>query len=646
MAMALAAHYDSGSDDEFHSVSGRDEHDDSESTLNMPPVHPIAPLQGAFEESIYESTQNEDDSAAESPYDAEMRRRELLDATRYEDVRQNKWKQKHGAKYHPLLKLMAQIVFGMHLLQQSQAKSNEEVVKILQNHVTDVDSFLERTSEDFVLATNDIEERIRYLKLPMQHMEVFNVMLDEKKFRADLVNGNDKIEMIVGRTAKAVNDALFDISSGLESTKELGTYLSKVIDEGLPSDTEIADVFAAMRGNEQGWMKYLQELRIKGENLGNSLVALGNVIADINKHAAAASRRNKPQSRTISTTTTTGSSSPALRSKFAKDSVVYRKPGPWLDKPLPSEPDSEFSAAKVSMPKPHPVPFATRYEQPREHAPIPGSRSSNAGDATPSQRRATSRTASGPLSSNPPDAPPDASPRVPYKNPGRSQSQSTAHVLRPSSPQRPVASFRRSRSQGAILDSQTPNKVIPRKPVAGTLRKHPGTQIKYVPPTGVTPAKEYTSITNGFSRRIFMKLRNIPPLPQSRQRTEAVARPVDSAYSSDRKRSTSSPTEFTMDTEHDIEKESQSYFEKDAVAGAGDAIASTRLGLFPKDTGPLAPSQASMRSRHDMPNSKAVSSAWTDRSLTTTHSSKAFRTMSIRKFFGHHKDESRNLPAQ
>ncbi|EME39789.1 hypothetical protein DOTSEDRAFT_56182 [Dothistroma septosporum NZE10] len=637
-----AAHCDSGSEDEFHSLSVRDEDDhqeeqeeaddEEEAGLNMtPPVHPIATLQGAFEESIYESTHSGHDRGADNHNDAEMRRRELSDARRYDHVQQTRRKQRSGAKYHPLLKLMAQIVFGMHLLQKSQAKSNLEVAKILQNHVNDVDSFLERTSDDFELAITDIEERIRYLKLSMQHMDVFNAMLDEKQFRTDLLKGNDKIETIVVRTATAMGDALHDISSGLESTKELGTYLSRVEREGPPATGEIANVFAAMRGNERGWVKYLQELRVKGENLGNSLVALGNVIADINKHAAAASRRNKPQSRA----SLTGDSSPALRSRFAKDAVVYRKPGPWLDKPLPSEPESDANTVKVSIGKPHPVPFATRYEQPRQHAPTPGSRRTpNAEQTSPTRRRGNSMTGCGPLSSNPPDTMPDQSPRIPYKKPRRSQSQTTTPIFHASPPKPQSALFRRSRSLGAILDAPPPSTVTPQKPVANTIRKHSRTQIRYVPASGVTPVKDPVSISNGLSRRISNKLRNITPLLQSRSRNEPIARPIDSAHSSDRERSTSSPTKSTVDQERDIGK--------DVATGAGNEDSKSRLLLFSKDIGPFTPSQASMQSRHDTPNSKGVS-AFSDPSWTSP--SKPSRTLSIRKFFGHHKSESRDVAA-
>ncbi|KAF2211168.1 hypothetical protein CERZMDRAFT_2923, partial [Cercospora zeae-maydis SCOH1-5] len=221
-----------------------------------------------------------------------MRRKKLLEAEREDDCPVVRWKQHPGAQYHPFVKLIAQLTFGMHLLKEGQAKSNEEVVKILQGHVNDVDMFLERTAEDFDLAIRDIEERIRYLKLPMQHMDVFEVMLDEKKFRTDLLNGNEKIERIIARTAKVMNAAMHDIHNGINSTKELSTYLARIELRPRLDNPDIAEVFAAMRGNEQGWMSYLRDLRTKGDNLRNSLVVLETVIAEIAKHAAAASRRN------------------------------------------------------------------------------------------------------------------------------------------------------------------------------------------------------------------------------------------------------------------------------------------------------------------------------------------------------------------
>jgi hypothetical protein len=135
------------------------------------PLHPLPSLQGPFEESITDSIEipAEDSDAP----DAATRRRNLLQANCCDDAavaHGKRYKEKPGHKYHYTVKLMAQIVFGMHLLKENQAKSNEEAVKIMQKHVNEFDEFLERTSEDFELAIKDIDERTRYLRLPLQHM--------------------------------------------------------------------------------------------------------------------------------------------------------------------------------------------------------------------------------------------------------------------------------------------------------------------------------------------------------------------------------------------------------------------------------------------------------------------------------------------
>lgn len=149
----MAAHQqqqpsESDDDDEFHSLSGQgdelnrherdgasDAFDNEDMTTAPPPAHPVPSFQGAFDESIVESAEATEELDAT---DAEMRRRRLLQADRYEDTVATRWKQRPGSKHHPFVKLMAQIVFGMHLLQEGQAKSNEEVVKILQAHVNEV----------------------------------------------------------------------------------------------------------------------------------------------------------------------------------------------------------------------------------------------------------------------------------------------------------------------------------------------------------------------------------------------------------------------------------------------------------------------------------------------------------------------------
>lgn len=345
--------------------------EEEEESVMEPPTHPVPALQAAFEESIVES--NEDDSTSKMPEegDAEARRQKLLDAHHFDDSWTTRWKQKPGAQHHPLLKLMAQIVFGMHLLLQQQAKSNEEVVKILQTHVNEVDSFLERTAEDFNLAIADIEERIRHLKLPMEHLDVFKVMLDDKQFRTQLLNGNDQIEKIIDRTTKAMNAALTDVRHGAHATRELGKYLESVKDRWPRYQGDIADVYGAMRGNEQGWNKYLKDLKAKGSNLHSLLLKLSMTIGEMSKLAAEVSRKNRPTSQHVSPSRS-APSSPRLRSKFNPDSspprssVVERKMS--LNKPLPREPNTTGGAIQATESRPHPIPFAQRYEKPR-HSP-------------------------------------------------------------------------------------------------------------------------------------------------------------------------------------------------------------------------------------------------------------------------------------
>ncbi|KAK1817453.1 hypothetical protein LTR12_008093 [Friedmanniomyces endolithicus] len=416
----------SESDEEYHSLSAHElDHGDDRDAESVaePPVHPMPSLQGAFEESIMESTE-EDESLLSGQSDAEVRRQKLLEARQYDDSWTTRWKQKPGARHHPLLKLMAQIVFGMHLLQQGQAKSDEAVVRILQTHVNEVDTFLEHTSEDFGLAIADIEERIRHLKLPMEHLEVFNAMLDDKKFRTQLLNGNDNIEKIIDRTAKAMNAALMDVRKGLQAAYELGKYLDSIKESWPRESNGIAEVPGAMRGNEQGWKKYLIDLQAKGTNLGSHLVQLGTVIGEMSKLAAAASRRSAPsQAKSSSRSVRSLPASPGLRSKFARDDV---EPVPaialaLLNKPLPREPDTVAGASRLAAPGFSPVPFAQRYEQPRQ-SPSPNTRRvSNMPNGTPPRPRTagaprdarmssngTSDLAdflkhSGPLNSNPPE---------------------------------------------------------------------------------------------------------------------------------------------------------------------------------------------------------------------------------------------------
>ncbi|KAM3421951.1 hypothetical protein BST61_g2328 [Cercospora zeina] len=647
-------------DDDFHSMSaqgdsdaashGYDE-DDGASVIMAPPVHPCPQLQDAFEESIVEATHPPIESDPDPDTDAEMRRKKLLEAEREEDCPVVRWKQHPDAQYHPFVKLIAQLTFGMHLLQESQAKSNEEVVKILQGHVNDVDMFLERTAEDFDLAIRDIEERIRYLKLPMQHMDVFEVMLDEKKFRTDLLNGNEKIERIIVRTAKVMNAAMHDIHNGIKSTKELSTYLARIEQRPGTDNPDIAEVFAAMRGNEQGWMSYLRDLRTKGDNLRNSLVILETVIAEIAKHAAAASRRNKSQGRQVSAGTQVSATIPPLRSRFTRASTTVtsrasvRQSDVWLDKPLPREPSSGHALKQAAIAKPHPVPLSTRFEQPRQAVPTPPRASAqdvvrprtssglSARGPTIKTTESTRELANfirdcGPLRSNPPDAP----------GRSRSRARSLNKSQVPSIPKRHV---RRSQSENAV------------PPIAEVAEDRHASQhaANTTRDDGTAPATlqaRSSTVRDAFSRRISKRLKTLPgpSLHTSRSSTpvpykDFFPRPVDSAHCSERGREDVGTDQVSSDR-----SERESSPELTALPSENTDPAASRgthggHNLFPSPE-PLRSTHGMLR-RHHSVDAKEFFASLDAASPQKARSARTSRSISLRRFFTYRKGDVQHV---
>jgi hypothetical protein len=255
----------------------------------QPPQHPVTQLQGPFEESMMESMNEVEDG--EQKTDSVERRKLLLQRESYERVCAGRWKQRPGEKFHPLWKLSAQLSFGLHLLAQGLAKSEEEVMRILQSHVDDIDGFLERTTEDFDLAQSDVDERLRYLRLPLEHVDVFDKMLDDRAFRSSIVEGNEKIEHIVERTSEAMKDALKDVQKGIDATGALGKYLTDLKSSWTERTPELEAVYVAMLGNVEGWTRAFMDLHLQGNRLAVSLVQLAGIVAEMQRRAGIASRK-------------------------------------------------------------------------------------------------------------------------------------------------------------------------------------------------------------------------------------------------------------------------------------------------------------------------------------------------------------------
>ena len=260
------------------------------------PVHPIATMQEAFAESMLEASGAGTPSIPKNAIgNASARRKHLLDQDINEPTHAARWQSKPGLRYHELWKLMAQISFGIYLLLNGIARDDEQVMNILQGHVDEVDEFLETTLEDFDLAQQDVDERLKFLKLPLENIVIFDAMLEDRNFRLQIVNGNERIEHVITRTATAMNDALKDVTQGLDACKEFTIYLAEEQEDRIWREErpEMQKVFDAMKGNVEGWYKAYVSLQTKGNHLGVGLVQLGSIVAEMDRRAGEVSRRKR-----------------------------------------------------------------------------------------------------------------------------------------------------------------------------------------------------------------------------------------------------------------------------------------------------------------------------------------------------------------
>jgi len=297
-----------GLESEHEPHEPREPHESRASPLSIKPIededdflsssglsrHPIPSMQGAFEESIMDSA----DTGVRRKsltLDVQARRQQLLD--NHDDLDKGystRWRQTADAKFHPLWKVVAQISFGIHLLHKGLAKSEDEVVKILQRHIDEVDSFAEETMDDFELAIKDIGERIDCLEIALQHSREFNRMLCDKAFRMSILENNDAIERIMYRTRKAMETSLLDVRKGEDAVLELNKYLERLGSEWPHQAPELISAYETMKGNAEGWYRCFQVLHNKGEQLTNGMVHLQATVDDIARRAGIASRRNTP----------------------------------------------------------------------------------------------------------------------------------------------------------------------------------------------------------------------------------------------------------------------------------------------------------------------------------------------------------------
>lgn len=241
-----------------------------------------------------------------------------------------------NCRYHPFWKLVSQMVFGVHLLAKRLAKSDGEVMKILQSHVDEVDGFLQRTTEDFLIIHLDVRTRIQYLSLPLDNLDVFDEMLGDRNFRLSLVAYNDQIEHAVDRFTLAITDSLKDLRKGKEAMGALWHYLRQLADEGCFQSNSLKAFYQTMMDNMEGWIITLSKLRRRGAALQKALGQLAFAVTEMQRRVGVASRKdarsfmkmaNKSSSRTRS-----------VKERLFSRSPTTRSSRPMSYKPLPRDP--------------------------------------------------------------------------------------------------------------------------------------------------------------------------------------------------------------------------------------------------------------------------------------------------------------------
>lgn len=256
------------------------------------PQHPIGSLQRAFAESLDEVTKGGADKPRLRDLDAKARRERLLEQDKDEEPFDARWRYRPGQTQHEVPKLISQISFGVYLLLNGMANDNSQVISILQGHIDEVDEFLEVTLEDFAQAATDLNERLDYLKLPMSNVKVFEEMLEDRNYRAEILEGNEKIEQVLARMNVIMKQWEGDIEAGLQGTAAFNEWLNSLRSGSWRHEhPELVEIFDAMRGNAEGWLNAFDEMDSKTRSMNGLITQLMTIVAEMERKAGEVSRK-------------------------------------------------------------------------------------------------------------------------------------------------------------------------------------------------------------------------------------------------------------------------------------------------------------------------------------------------------------------
>ncbi|KAJ5291149.1 hypothetical protein N7478_000400 [Penicillium angulare] len=311
------------------------------------PVHPIPQLQGPFEESILETKKGSANQLVVN-IDAQSRRRDLLENDEYERLCGRKWRQRSSERYHPFWKLVSQLAFGVHLLANQLAISDPQVMRILQTHVDEMDGFLQRTTEDFMIIHLDIRTRTDYLNLPLGNLDVFDQMLEDRNFRLSLVAYNDQIEHAVDRFTLAITDSLRDLRKGKDAVSALWHYMIELSEKGCFDSHSLKALYQAMMDNLEGWLETLSKLRRRGAALQKALGKLATRDTEMQRRVGIASRKGV---RLLTNSNKTPAHTRSLKQKiFARGLPASSSNALPSNKPLPRDPSLKRTNPSSTQP--------------------------------------------------------------------------------------------------------------------------------------------------------------------------------------------------------------------------------------------------------------------------------------------------------
>lgn len=256
------------------------------------PSHPIASMQLAFAESLDEVTKGGPEKPRLKGLDARARRERLLDQDKDDQPFDARWRYRPGQTQHEVLKLISQITFGVYLLLNGMANDTSQVISILQGHIDEVDEFLEVALEDLAQACTDLDDRISYLKLPMSNVKVFEEMLEDRNYRAEILEGNEKIDQVLGRMNIVMKQWEDDVEAGLQGAAAFNEWLNSVRNGSWrQAQPELVDIFDAMKGNAEGWLNAFDEMESKTRHTDALVAALMNIVAEMEQKVGEASRK-------------------------------------------------------------------------------------------------------------------------------------------------------------------------------------------------------------------------------------------------------------------------------------------------------------------------------------------------------------------